>query len=159
MNRFDSLHAMRERSLHRQRGVTLVEILITVVITSIGLLGVAGLHLTSLRAGQGAHVRSQATAFATDIIDRMRANPERADAGEYNIAIADNPPTTATGLVAKDKKQWLEALAAALPSGDGSVSRAQIDGRWVYTVTIQWAERADENNYSAPTTFVTRAEL
>lgn len=159
MNRSESPRSYRERGPQRQRGVTLVEILITVVITSIGLLGVAGLHLTSLRAGQGAHVRSQATALAADIIDRMRANPERADAGEYNIAMTDNPPTTATGLVAKDKKQWLEALAAALPSGDGSVSRGMLNGRVVYTVTIQWAERADENNYTAPTTFVTVAEL
>jgi type IV pilus assembly protein PilV len=143
-----------------QSGVTLVEILVTVVIISVGLLGVASLHLTSLRAGQGAHTRSQATALATDIIDRMRANRSAAEADLYLTQMSDNAPITPTGLVATDKKQWLEALAQALPNGDGSVTRTMIATRTAYQVTIQWHERqASQTDTTPPNTFVTTVEL
>ena len=141
-----------------QAGVTLIEILVTVVIISVGLLGVASLHLTSLRAGQGAHTRSQATALATDIIDRMRANSVAANA--YVTKMGDNAPITPTGLVDTDKKQWLDALAEALPNGDGSVEPDTIATRPAFRVTIQWHERkANTTDNSPPNTFVTTVEL
>jgi type IV pilus assembly protein PilV len=128
--------------LAQQRGVTLVEILVTVVIISVGLLGVAALHLTSLRAGQGSHTRSQATALANDIIDRIRANPRAAINGEYDLAFTDAAPITPTGLVAVDQQQWLDALARALPSGDGEIEFSESPlGQPTVRVGIQWAER------------------
>jgi type IV pilus assembly protein PilV len=149
--------------LAQQRGVTLVEILVTVVIISVGLLGVAALHLTSLRAGQGSHTRSQATALANDIIDRMRANPRAAAAGEYNLAIADAAPITPTALVAIDQQQWLDALARALPSGDGEIQNFELLGQPAVRVAIQWAERKsaieDEDNLLPPSRFETSVEL
>ena len=64
-----------KRSLaHRSRGFTLVEVLVALVVLSIGLLGVAALQLTSLRSNHSSAMRSQATFLAYDIIDRMRAN-------------------------------------------------------------------------------------
>jgi len=147
----------------KQRGVTLVEILVTVVIISVGLLGVAALHLTSLRAGQGSHTRSQATALANDIIDRMRANPRAAAGGEYNLAITDDAPGTPTGLVAIDQQQWLNALAASLPQGDGSIDDVLLNGRPAVQVTIVWAERRnvveDEDGVDPPSNFTTTVEL
>jgi type IV pilus assembly protein PilV len=150
----------------RQAGVTLVEILVTVVIISVGLLGVASLHLNSLRSGQGAHTRSQATALANDIIDRMRANRDAAIGNAYVMLMTATPPTTATGLVDKDKKQWLEALAQALPEGDGSVTEAMVAGRKYFRITIQWHERKSSTTVAAaaleatpPNTFETLVEL
>ena len=61
-----------------QRGATLIEVLVAMLVLSIGLLGLAGMQMTALKSNQSAYYRSQATVLAYDIIDRMRAN--RADA-------------------------------------------------------------------------------
>src|SRR6185295_1538044 len=71
----------------RSRGFTMIEVLVSLVVLSIGLLGVAALQLTSLRSNHSSAMRSQATFLAYDIIDRMRANRAAAIAGKYDIAI------------------------------------------------------------------------
>jgi type IV pilus assembly protein PilV len=134
-------------------GVTLVEILVTVVIISVGLLGVAALHTISLRNGQYAHSRSQASAFANDIIDRMRANRDVAGTAAYDIALGTPAPSSPTTLVQSDLKAWKDAIKAALPNGDGSVEKGEAGGHVIYVVTIQWGEHQDELQ------FTTRAAL
>jgi type IV pilus assembly protein PilV len=56
-------------------GFTLIEVLVTIVVVSIGLLGLAGLQISGLRANVSSEARSKATLLANDIIERMRANP------------------------------------------------------------------------------------
>src|SRR3569832_663794 len=68
----------------RQRGFTKLEVLISVVELSIGLLGIAGLQATGQRNNHSAYQRSQATALAYDMIDRMRANQAGVTSGAYN---------------------------------------------------------------------------
>ncbi|RLA09507.1 MAG: type IV pilus modification protein PilV, partial [Gammaproteobacteria bacterium] len=65
---------------HRQsadsaRGFTLIEVMVTLLILSVGLLGLAGMIGQSLRFNQGGYTRSQSTFLAYEIIDAMRANP------------------------------------------------------------------------------------
>jgi len=57
------------------KGFTLIEVLVTIVVVSIGLLGLAGLQISGLRANVSSEARSKATLLASDIIERMRANP------------------------------------------------------------------------------------
>jgi type IV pilus assembly protein PilV len=57
------------------RGFTLIEVLVTLLIVAIGLLGLAGLQVTGLRSNLSSEARSQASLLANDIIERMRANP------------------------------------------------------------------------------------
>jgi type IV pilus assembly protein PilV len=130
------------------RGVTLVEILVTVVIISVGLLGVAALHTISLRNGQYAHTRSQASAFAVDILDRMRANPVLAGSGAYDIVLTDSAPATPGTLAERDLKTWEDAIKAALPNGDGSIARATVGGRQLFTITIQWGEHQETTSFT-----------
>jgi type IV pilus assembly protein PilV len=65
-------------------GFTLIEVLITVLVVSIGLLGLAGLQISGLRANMGSEARSKATIMANDIAERMHANPLGVDANQYN---------------------------------------------------------------------------
>jgi len=58
-----------------QYGFSLIEVLISLVVLSIGLLGLGGLQLTSLQSANNAHFRTTASLFATELADRMRLNP------------------------------------------------------------------------------------
>lgn len=143
---------MRKPLHARQTGVTLLEVLISVVILSIGLLGTAGLIMTGLKNSNTAYYRSQATILAADILDRMRANlpndrtSRLTEAGYYVVAL--NADCGASGLPHQECAEWKQVIAAALPSGTGSVA-VSTDG--VATITIQWNNAAD--------TFVTRSRL
>lgn len=118
-----------------QRGTTLIETLVALVVLSVGLLGIAALQMTSLRNNRGAHLRSQAQVLAYDIADRMRANRNAAMADAYLIALA--PATsTATGVALTDILEWKGTLAAALPGGDGAIAR---DGA-MFEITVTWTD-------------------
>lgn len=141
-------------------GFTLVEILVTLVILSAGLLGIAALHTATLRNNLDSALRSQASALAADIADRMRANRNVALTGSYNIGIGDVTPTLAgtPTLAQQDLNAWRTLLARALPQGTGAVALAAD----VCTITVQWGERGrqGENNDQAQTVqFVTRTQI
>ena len=114
--------------MNKQRGFTLIEILIAIVVFSIGLLGLAGLQLTSFRNVHDAHLRSVATLMAYDMADRMRANRVAFLAGGYDDpnAVTDADCTQAAGctpanLAQNDFAEWTTTLAATLPQGAGEV--------------------------------------
>lgn len=127
----------------RARGFTLVEVLIAVVIMSIGLLGLAALQGQSMRFNHSAYLRSQATNFAYDMSDRMRANWVAANAGAYDIDIGDSGPVSAVDVAGADLQEWKTALAVTLPAGDGAIAR---DGNGHVTITIQWDDSRGEED-------------
>jgi type IV pilus assembly protein PilV len=130
-------------SIRRAGGFTLVEILVTLLIVSIGLLGIAALHSFSLRNNYDALLRSHASALASDITDRMRANPTQRDT--YVIAWGVTPAIDAGSPQAlRDVADWKDALEDQLPLGDGRIT---IDGATgVVTIEVQWGERTDDPN-------------
>jgi len=77
---------------NKQRGFTLLEVLIALLVLSIGLLGLAALQTTGLRSNEMASMRTTATQLAYDISDRMRANPGRAAAAPTTPPDPDPPP-------------------------------------------------------------------
>jgi len=68
------------------RGATLLEVMIALMIFSIGMLGLAALQVTGLRESGNAERRTQATLLANDLIERMRSNPAAIIAGNYDDA-------------------------------------------------------------------------
>lgn len=148
---------------HRaQVGATLIEVLVAVVVLSIGLLGLAGLQATSIQANQGAYYRSQASILAADITDRMRANRKAVLAGDYNLAELTSSYTTTTTRKDKDLNQWI-ALVAQLPKGKGRIERDNATG--LVTITINWDEsrsaikKASGTADDATANFVYRTEI
>lgn len=136
-------------------GFTLVEVLIALVVLSIGMLGIAALYLESLRGGRAALYRTQAVTFAADIGDRMRANRSPADA--YNCG---NPCVSSAGknaLAQSDLAGWLANVQASLPGGTASVAYtpATPTTPTAYVVTISW----NEIGYADPLTYQLRVEI
>ena len=68
-----------------QRGVSLLEVLITVLVLSVGLLGLAALQATGTKFNHGAYLRTQATALAYEMSDRMRTEVD----GDFTTGLAD----------------------------------------------------------------------
>jgi type IV pilus assembly protein PilV len=131
-------------------GFTMIEVLVTVIVLAIGLLGLAGLQLGGLRYSYSAYQRSQATIMANDIIDRMRANPTVAGTGSYNISIGTMPAAksctgtaadcSAADMASADLYEWKQSLVAILPLGDGSI----VNNGGTFTITIQWDDTRGE---------------
>jgi type IV pilus assembly protein PilV len=113
-------------------------VLITVVLVSIGLLGLAGLQLTTVQNTNSSAERFEATTLAKDILERMRANRQQALNGQYNLAMGDDP--AAGGLAGDDLDEWMESLTA-LPNADGSI---QVEGG-VVTIEVEWTDASDDN--------------
>ena len=117
----------------RQTGVSLIEILIALVILSIGLLGMAGLQARTLSLNHSAYQRTQAINLSYDVADRMRANRRSAQDGDYVITLTASNPT-GQSVPDQDLREWREIIQATLPSGTGSVA---LNGNLV-TIVIQW---------------------
>jgi type IV pilus assembly protein PilV len=126
----------RKARLKHQRGTTLIETLVALLVLSIGLLGVAALQVNALQSNQMAHVRSQASVLAYDLADRMRANRAVALAGGYNVAFGSTP--TGANLNQLDVQNWKDALANSLPSGDGELV---LVGN-VAVIRVRWTDRS-----------------
>ncbi|HKV96489.1 MAG TPA: type IV pilus modification protein PilV [Gammaproteobacteria bacterium] len=146
-------------------GFSLLEVLIALLVMSVGLLGIAGMVTSSLKANDSAYLRSTANSLAYSILDRMRANRQSATQGGYNIAMGTLAPVstaclqtsncsttqlaalclgaantcTPNAMAQADLSMWKQDLATDLPAGDGSVSTA-LDANGVIDVTIviQW---------------------
>ena len=83
----------------RQSGFSLLEVLISLLIFSIGLMGLAGLQIVAMKANQNAMLRSIASEAAYGVLDQLRANPR----GNFDV------------------DAWKTALGGALPGGTGKI--------------------------------------
>ena len=130
----------RPANSRRARGFSMLEVLIALVVTSIGLLGLAALQATSLRLNHGSFLRSQATLFAHDIADRMRANRVAALDGDYDLAF-DATPSGST-VADQDLDQWRDALDRELPDGTGAVD---VNAAGLAVIQVRWNDaRGDD---------------
>ena len=137
-----------------QNGFTLLEVLIALLVLSIGLLGLAGLQVTSARYGFEAYMRSNNTMAAAEIIDKvlMRTSSLR-DAAAKNQMLNVYASTTASAVcdlsisdIASDLACWQENLANTLPEGQGTIT-ANNDGS--FTVTISWLDKESGNTLTS----------
>lgn len=153
---------MNNRNDHQQRGATLIEVLIAIVVLSIGLLGLAGLQVTSVQSNHSAYQRSQASLLANDLADRMRANRTEALTNAYVADYVDSSSShTVTGTrAAKDLAEWLNSLALKLPDGRGKIEKS---GSLV-TIHVRWNDnrgriKTSVDSDSGTETFTYRTEI
>ena len=130
-------------------GFTLLEVLVALVVLSIGLLGLSGLQTSSLRNNHSAFLRSQATLAITDIMDRIRANSDAANAGDYDIAYGDSASATnctsgctPEAVADMDLVEW-RAYVQRLPEGEGEIA---VDADGVAEIRVRWADTRDSSN-------------
>lgn len=147
----------------QQRGFSLVEVLVAVLVLSVGLVGIAGLQVAAMKTNQSAYMRSQATALAYSLGDRMRSNVPAAALNAYDAAMAGSVPACASvvgclpqEMAQNDLAEWNAAVATHLPMGAGIVcidstpydgsgaADAACDGNGTqHTVKIWWDDDRD----------------
>ena len=152
-------------------GFSLIEVLVALVILSIGLLGISALTLNSVKANDSSAMRSQAAILANSILDSMRANKAAAVAGNYTTGLGTYamPSGTGTGtpcsagctsavLAGLDVYNWKQSLgfvsSQMLPSGDGQIAvnttTAGPGGDLTtVTITVQWDDSRAGNVFNA----------
>lgn len=114
------------------RGFSMMEVLVTVLILAIGLLGLAGLQGVSVRNNHSAYLRTQATHLAYEIVDAMRANRVVAQAGGYDLAYSTAPATA--GVAQADLTGWRQRVSTNLPVGDSRIQRVGNS----FTISVRW---------------------
>ena len=143
---------------HTNKGFTLVEVLIALVVLSVGMLGVAVLLLGGLQGSRHALIRTQAVNLASDMAERIRAN--RSAGTTYDtefttapalVAACEQAASTCTPaqMASNDLKRWQDALAAGLPAGTGAVDVQPITATVnQYTITVSWTQSGDDTDAS-----------
>lgn len=142
---------MHEASRRTQSGMTLIEVLISVLILAIGLLGAAALQLKALKYTDGSAMSSQASFIAYDLMDRIRANVDGnatarsstiTGAGvlaTYSLAASATAPTANLNLA---RDQDLADFRANIAAFGGATATGAVDvsaGPQV-TITITWSD-------------------
>jgi len=129
------------------KGFSLLEVLITILVVSFGLLGMAALIVSGARGNNVAHYRSIASKQTEDIADRMRANLAGILAGSYDSLSASIPgdipdcktaTCTETQMATFDHAQWNTANSILLPDGKGTVTGTLATG---FEVNMMWTEK------------------
>lgn len=134
--------------MRTHKGFSLIEVLVTLIIVALGLLGIAGITANSLKANQTAYVRSQANLLASDILERIQANSGAAKVqpvSPYALGLSD-ATTTGGSIAAQDLHQWRTAIANTLPNGKGTITFNYTN--WNVRILIQW----DSNDTTTPPT-------
>ncbi|MFK8028748.1 MAG: type IV pilus modification protein PilV [Gammaproteobacteria bacterium] len=161
---------MIHSSTKQQHGFSLIEVLVTIVILSTGMLGIAALYVESLKSGQSALARTKAINLAADMADRIRVNR----AGELSYVTnatdtlaapaswcgasvgVDAVDCTADQMAAYDIWQWKTALGntsngdfrkAGLANARGTITRNAATNPTTITIEVQWSEKADDQSY------------
>ena len=141
-------------SANSSHGFTFIEVLIAVLVISIGLLGMAGLQTAGIQQSHASYLKTQASILAYDMADRMRANLQGVTDGNYdNVHSIDSPVNSKPGCISSntacnaaqtasyDVYQWTNkssdgSVAKLLPSGNGTITQ----NGGIFTITVMWDE-------------------
>lgn len=133
-----------------QSGFSMLEILVTLVILALGLLGTAGLQAQALRTNQGGQFRTQAVFMAADIGERMEANKAAAVAGRYVVAEGVNTSSTtdcngeacnSDDLALFDLEAWQNNVTNTLPGGNWTITQTTVGNPSIYAIVVSWVDR------------------
>jgi len=154
---------MKRAIQSRADGFSLLEILIAIVVLSVGLLGLVGLQSSALQMNSSATSRSIATDYANAMIDKVRTNNKGAKEGNYSVSAANGGTQLSSGgtinpsdYAYKDTTNWLRSLKRSIPNAqvqscrtaDGT--KCAQNGNY-FMVCIRWGDTSNPKVFEANT--------
>ena len=122
-------------------GFSLIEVLVALVVLSVGLLGLAALQQNAVRFNHDAYLRSQATVLAYDIADRIRGNRQAATDGPYYSEFAATPPACNASSPLGRSWRRTSARGGVRSPARSPPATAKLNGTMaseILTITVQW---------------------
>lgn len=151
-----------QKNLMPPRGFTLLEAVVSLLVLSIGMLGIGALFFDGLKSGRTAVYRTTAVYLAADMADRIRSNPSGglayADAGSDNVCQNVNNSCSAAEIAQEDKLNWETDISEHLPpDADGTITVGLGAGgaTTIYTIDLSWPEAG----FPEPLTYTLLVEL
>jgi len=148
------------RATRLQRGITMIESLVALVVLGSGMLGIASLYVASLKAERNAQTRTTAVNLVNDMLDRIRANGAARDAydlGKYGtggptnqncVANSDDTANCSTAQLAEDDLyRWLQTLKSSLPGAPTANVKVTLGATTksdLYEVGVTWREAGED---------------
>lgn len=149
----------------KQRGFSLIEVLVALTIIAVALLGAAGIQLRAMQLGQGSLLRTQAILLADDLVERMEANKTASTgSGLYVVAETSTAPATlpacttscsATAMAALDLYQWQNLVPTLLPQSTWAVRQTVNGNPSTYEITLKWVDSRGDPSGGANANSVT----
>ncbi len=133
-----------------QQGYLLLEVLVTVGILAVGLLGVAAMQVTSLKSGISAMQRGEAAILLSSMTEKMRANTRGVYNGDYNNLTIGTPQTTAitTALqrAQNDMDTWQQEINVVFSGSNAAKGTVECPTQFNCIVKIEWFDPRIESD-------------
>lgn len=144
----------------KNRGITLIEVMITLLVLSVGLLGVALMMWSSQTRINATYINQQAYMATTSILEQMRANASSVPNKDYDLpqnavvnkAVVGNCQSSncqPKDLALMEKNTWLQAIQTNLPGGSASITSTPLFGNTKVSIVITWTGRVATNATTA----------
>jgi len=148
------------KNTKHERGFTLLEILITIVIVGVGLLATGLLFLNGLKFNDTAYLHTQAATLAADVAEKYRSNPGSSASYESDwdddTSLSDcSPDCSNLDLVTFDMTSWKELLADRLPSGQGKITYYPATATTLteyITIEVKYSDRGEDRTFTLDAT-------
>lgn len=135
-----------------QQGLSLLEVLIAVLVLSIGMLGIAAMQTTNIKNSQSAQLRSVAVVLAAGMAERIRAQPQLARAGSFSLAKQCASLSAGNSLAQRELASWISDIRLKLGALETTCGAIVHDGNSrTYTVQVIWDDSRALGGLSAMT--------
>jgi type IV pilus assembly protein PilV len=147
------LNTARNEIKTTQRGFSLVEVLVALIIMSVGMLGIAGLYVQGMQAGRTSMLRHNAVTLVGDVADRIRSNPRAGNAytdadGADNGCVNGGTDCTDTEMAAHDIFLWKTQADDTMPNGLVTITFDNTVNPFDYTIAVTWDEPGEVMDYT-----------
>ena len=107
----------------KQKGFSLIEVLISLVLISFGLFSLTNLQMRSVNLSTAAYIETQGTLHLQEIVELLRANKQAAANGDYNIVLSPfSSVISGTTIAEIDRYTWFSNLDSTLTSAKASIN-------------------------------------